>query len=412
MKTVWIINQDASTPDTGVGGRSYYLGKELAKKGYRVYVIASASHHLLHVKKTVSKPFTLETDGSFSFVWVRLPGYSTAHSKMRVFNWFLFAWRICHLNRVISHMPDVILCSSPSLISFIGAHRLAVKLKARLVFEVRDIWPLTLTEIGGYSAKHPFIRFLQWVEDKAYRDSDAVISNLKNAVHHMTSRGMPFEKFTWIPNGFSNEEAVGARPLDSETLQLIPKAGFLVGYTGTFGLANDIFTLLDAAAMLKDYPDIHFILVGGGKDKIELVEYAQNLNLANVIFIDFVEKKQIQSVLAHFDVLTVGAKNEPMYRFGVSPNKLFDYFASGKPIIYHISSGDYCPVSDAGCGYEVEPQNAVQLSTAILRIYQMPETERELMGAKGLMAAVEHYEYSQLAIKLEKVLFQGVLSSN
>jgi hypothetical protein len=93
-------------------------------------------------------------------------------------------------------------CSSPSPIYFSGAEVLAKKSGARLVFVVLDIWPLTLTEIGSYSSKHPFIRFMQWVGDKAYRDSDAVVSNLKNAIDHMLSRKIDKAKFSWIPNGF------------------------------------------------------------------------------------------------------------------------------------------------------------------------------------------------------------------
>src|SRR5690606_12426202 len=155
----------------------------------------------------------------------------------------------------------------PEPISFLGASRLAKKFKALVVFEVRDIWPLTLIEIGGYYPQHPFIRFMQWLEDKAYRDSDAVISNLKNAFVHMVDRGMQREKFSWIANGFSLDEVRSSLPVDSLTLDRLPKNKFLVGYAGTFGLANDLYTLIDAAEVLKDFEDINFVLVGGGSDK-------------------------------------------------------------------------------------------------------------------------------------------------
>ena len=121
--------------------------------------------------------FSIEAVAGFSVVWLKMPPYAQAHSKQRVLNWFLFAWRLRRLANIIPHQPDAVLCSSPSLIAFLGAQRLAKKYQARLVFEVRDIWPQTLIELGGHSPNHPLIRLMQWVENKAYRDADRVVSN-------------------------------------------------------------------------------------------------------------------------------------------------------------------------------------------------------------------------------------------
>lgn len=406
MKTVWIVNQYASTPENGMGGRSYYLGKELAKMGYQVYLIASSSNHLLHKKIELNESVKIENlaDG-LNFVLVNMPDYDGAHSKQRVLNWFLFSWRIQKLAKIIKDKPDAILCSSPSLIAFLGAERLSRKFKSRLIFEVRDIWPLTLTEIGGYSSKHPFIRLMQWVEDRAYRNADIVVSNLKNSVDHMVSRGMERYKFSWIPNGFSLDEINQAKELDDKILIKLPKEKFLVGYVGTFGLANDLVSVLKAASHLKEFRDIAFVFVGGGKDKGYLLKLSSDLELDNVYFLDFIEKKQVQSILKYFDAVLVGAKKHPMYRFGVSPNKLFDYLASAKPIIYHIESANYHPVNDAKCGIQVEPENPNQLAQAVLTLYQLPESQRVVMGGNGRRVALEQYEYGQLSEKLADVLF-------
>lgn len=405
MKTVWIINQYASTPELGMGGRSYYLAKALAKKGYKVYLIASGSHHLLRKKMTISRNFKVDVLEGINFVWVKMPPYVNAHSRQRVLNWFLFAWRIQGLVKIIQDRPDSILISSPSLVSFLGAQRLASVFKAKLVFEVRDIWPLTLTEIGGRSPRNIFVRFLQWIEDRAYRDSAVVISNLKYAVEHMVGRGMSRDKFVWIPNGFCKDELADVEPLDNNILCVLPKECFLVGYVGTFGLANDLYTLLDAAKGFKSDPRFRFVLVGGGKEKEALESYIKENGIDNVLLCDFVKKKQVQAVLKIFDVLVVGAKKEPMYRFGVSPNKLFDYLIAGKPIIYHIESGDYHPVRDAGCGFEVEAENSSQLRDAVLDLYRMSEEQRALMGSKGRSIAIAEYEYGLLADRLVKVIF-------
>lgn len=405
MKTIWIVCQYASTPETGMGGRHFYLAQELAKQGHKVYVIASSANHLLHSQPKLTGDITFEPAAGLTFVWVKMPAYSEAHSKQRVLNWFLFPWRIQKLAKLIADKPDAVLCSSPSPIAFLGAQRLAKKFSARLVFEVRDIWPLTLTEIGGYSPKHPFIRLMQWVENKAYRDSDRVVSNLKNSVEHMVEHGLQKDKFTWVANGFSLDEVENAIPLETSVVNQLPKNKFIVGYTGTFGLANDLYTLIDAAEILKEEKNIGFVLVGGGKDKEQLTNYIKNRKLENVTVLDFIKKAQIQSMLANFDALTVGAKKEPMYRFGVSPNKLFDYLYAAKPILYYIESGNYTPVESASAGIEVESGNPQALADAILKLYQMPEEQRQQMGENGRKAALEQYEYGMLAKKLERALF-------
>ncbi|HDL9484115.1 TPA: glycosyltransferase family 4 protein [Vibrio cholerae] len=406
LKTLWIVHQYASTPETGMGGRHYYLGRELAKQGYKVYLIASASHHLLREKPVFNQPFKVETlEEGFHFVWVNMPDYTEAHSKQRALNWFLFPWRIQKLAACIADKPDVVLSSSPSPIAFLGAQRIAKKFKARLVFEVRDIWPLTLTEIGGYSTKYPFIRLMQWVEDKAYRDADAVVSNLKNAVDHMVSRGMARDKFSWVPNGFSLDEVSENISLNEQVLAQLPKNKFIVGYTGTLGVANALDTLIDAAEHLKEYSDIAFVLVGGGKEKDLLQSIVMDKGLCNVTFIDPIPKVEIQAMLSRFDVCYIGWLNDQLYRFGIGANKIPEYLYSGKPVL-HAYSGACDPIDEARAGILVPAENSQQLADAVLRLYQMPAEERQAMGENGHKVAVEQYDYSNLASSLARILFQ------
>lgn len=404
-KTVWIVHQYASTPATGIGGRHFYLAEELAKLGHKVYVIAASANHLLHTQPALDGAFTFEKVAGFTFVWVKMPSYVEAHSKQRALNWFLFPWRIQKLSRLIPDKPDAVLCSSPSPIAFLGAERLAKKLKAKILFEVRDIWPLTLVELGGYSPKHPFIRLMQWVENRAYKKSDKVLSNLKNSVEHMVEHGLERSRYSWVPNGFSLSEVRAKAALNAEAANQLPKNKFIVGYTGTIGVANTLDTLVQAAEILKNNQNIAFVLVGRGKEKQALQEMVAEKQLANVCFIDPIPKVEIQAMLARFDVCFIGLTKDPLFRFGVSPNKLFDYLYSGKPILYAIDSGEYKPVNDAGAGFQLEPQNPQAIADAVLRLYNMSSEERLQMGANGHKAAIEHYEYGMLARKLEKILF-------
>jgi len=404
-KTVWIINQYASTPSTGMGGRHYYMAREMAKRGYNVYVISSAAQHILREKPVIKDDFLLEELDGFTFVWVKMPDYKDAHSKQRAINWFLFPWRIRKLAKFIKHKPDTILSSSPSLLSFIGAKRLAKKMRARLVFEVRDIWPLTLSDIGSFSSKHPFIRLMQWVEDKAYRDADAVISNLKNSIEHMSSRGLDRTKFNWVPNGFSLDEVNQKAPLNAYAINQLPQNKFIVGYTGTMGVANALETLIEAADMLKEHDGIAFALVGSGKEKTALQALSQSKELQNVFFVDPIPKVEIQAMLNRFDVCYIGWLNNPLYQYGIAANKIFDYLYSGKPII-HAYSGACDPVAEARAGIQLPAQDVDKLAEAILKLYRMTPVERTHIGHNGRKAALEQYEYGLLAEKLAGVLFQ------
>lgn len=407
-RTLWIVHQYASTPDTGMGGRQFYLARELAKLGHKVYLIASSFHHLLRQKPEFNGLFCVEEVDGFNMIWVKMPVYREAHSRQRALNWFIFPWRIQKLADLIPDKPDTILCSSPSPISYLGAQRLAKKFNARMVFEVRDIWPLTLTKIGGVSVKHPFIRLMQWVEDKAYLESDAVVSNLKNSVEHMMSRGMEPSKFSWIPNGFSMDEVKQEIPLDAEVVNRLPKDKFIVGYTGTLGAANAIDTLIYAAEFLRQRPDIAFVIVGDGKEKGRLQKLVAEKGLAGVFFIDPIPKIQIQAMLDHFDACYIGWLDDPLYLFGIGANKIPEYLYAGKPII-HGYSGSCDPVGDAGAGLTVPAEDPAALADAVQQLSSMSYDERACMGAKGYLTALERYDYSKLAKDLERVLFPDAL---
>lgn len=404
-KRVWIINQYAATPETGQGGRHYYFSKILAKLGYDVYLIAASYTHFS--PKAIKFDGNLkikDIDKNLHFVWVNVDTYDDAHSKRRIINWFIFSWKLTTLHKSLPR-PDVILYSSPSLIGYLGAERAAKNLNIPLAFEVRDIWPLTLCEIGGYSKNHPFIKFLAKVEKRAYKKSDFIISNLKNSYQHMQSLGMDPKKFTWIPNGFMRDIVENSEPLEQETIDQLPKNKFTVGYAGTFGVANSLDTFINAAAQLKSYSDIAFVLVGKGKLKNELIQQVQDLKLNNVYFIDAIPKIQVQSILQTFDVCYIGLTKDSLFRFGVSPNKLFDYLYSGKPIIYAIDSGEYTPVTDAKAGIQVEPENEDQIAKAVLDLYHSTPNERSTMGQNGRKEAIKSYEFESLTHKLISVLF-------
>ncbi|MGM0767029.1 MAG: glycosyltransferase family 4 protein [Pseudomonadota bacterium] len=405
-KTVWIINQYASTPETGMGGRHYLLAKELAANGVNVYLIMASFHHLLRSPTQPESTYQVSTEGNFHVVRVKVPVYDGAHNGRRILNWAIFAYRLLGLKRVIDQEPDAVLYSSLSLVGVLSAERLARHYKVPLTFEVRDLWPLTLTEIGGVSRRHPFVRFLQWVEDRAYRVSDRVVSNLPGAVDHMVGRGLAREKFVWIPNGISIKAMESGESLNTEVAGAIPGDQFVVGYAGTIGVANALDCFLSAAALLKNETGICFVLVGNGKEKDRLRGRVEQECLPNVRFLPAIAKAQVPSLLKKFDACFIGWKDESLYRFGIGANKIPEYFFSGKPVI-HAFSGGYDPVAEFGAGITVPAESPEPLAKAILGLYRMTPEERDASGENGRRAALENYDYAQLAKRLENVLFEA-----
>jgi len=404
-KTFWFINQYSSTPETAMGGRHFYIAQELAKKGHQVYVIAGRYSHLLRNPKQFSEKYLIEEImPNFSFVWINLPEYAEAHSKQRVLNWFKFAWTLKGLRNSSLQKPDVVLYSSPSPIGSLAAQYLAKFFKVPFIFEVRDIWPLTLIELGGHSANHPFIRLMQWIEDRSYQKAQFVFSNLFNAVEHMQTRGLDKAKFHWIPNGVSLAEVSAKESLSVDIFKQLPQDKFIVGYTGTIGVANAIDDLIEAAQLVSHQPKIHFVLVGSGKEKQEMQSRVQDLKLTNISFIDPIPKKQIQSMLEHFDVCYIGWQKNPLYRFGIAPNKLPEYLYAGKPII-HAFSGKGDVVQQANAGITIEAEEPEAIADAVLQLYKLSDFEKSVLSSNGHQYVLQHLEYKMIAEKLEIIIF-------
>jgi len=394
-KNIWVINEYAGSAYHGMEFRNYYLGKELIKLGHRVTIVSSSYSHLF---KKISEKREENIDG-INYFWVKTFNYGDSHSKKRVLKWFLFMFKVLFLPFFLKK-PDIIIVSPMAPFPILPAWVLSKFYGATLIYEVKDIWPLSIIELGGLNRTHPLIRFMSYCERFALRKSDHIVSSLQNYNEHMKTLGIN-RAFTWVNNGIDLEEMKGIEPLSKEIEDKIPKNKFIVGYTGTVGVANALDSLCEATNLLKDHKDIIVIIVGDGQEKENLQkEFSQN---ENILFVDSIPKKQVHSMLAHFDACYIGLKEEPLFKYGVSPNKLFDYMYSATPIVYAIDSGKSNVVRSAECGVSVEAENPEAIAKAILEIYSIGENKREEMGKRGNEYVLEHFTYSKLAEKISKV---------
>ncbi|OAD22041.1 glycosyltransferase [Candidatus Thiomargarita nelsonii] len=382
--------------------RPYYLAREWLKLGHRVRIVAASESHLRHQQPNVDGNIAHESIDEIEYVWLKTPSYH-GNGVGRVLNLLAFAKALFLYRKSLlsDFIPDIVIASSPHPFIIRGSKKIASHAKASLVFEVRDLWPLSLVELGGMSRWHPFVMLMQYEENYAYQCSDKIASLLPKAQEYMCSHGMSKEKFIYTPNGIVVADWKTSRSLPNETAGKIDlfrsKHDFLVGFTGTHGVANALSYLLEAAKLLKS-DNVGFVLVGEGIVKNALIKYAQKNKLSNVLFLNPVEKRMIPSFLTRMDILYIGWKKQPLYRFGVSPNKLFDYMMAGKPIVHAIDAGNDL-VAESGCGISCEAENPEAIAKVIMKLKDLSEDNSEAMGAKGRDYVLANHDYAVLAKK-------------
>lgn len=400
-KNIWIINDYAGSPKHGMTFRHYYLAKGFVKAGnHSTIITASYSHFLKKRPEMQGQKYKLENIDNIDYVWINVVKYSKSFDKKRVFKWFQFSYRLFFISSYLKNKPDVIICSSTAPFSIVPAYFLAKKFNAKLVFEVRDIWPLTLVQIGGISKYHPLIILMGWFEKFALKKSDIIVSNLQNYTDHIQKIGiMRFAH--WISNGIDLDEMDQIEPLLDKVKNQIPSDKFIVGYTGKLGVSNAINYLIDVAKQLVENQNIVFVIVGDGQEVNALKQQA--IGLPNVLFIDPIPKMQIQSMLALFDVCYIGWKKEELYKFGISANKLYDYMYSGKPILHSTYTANDVVIS-AHCGVSVEAENVSSGVDGIMQLYTTSEDNRKGMGKNGRDYIIEKFSYQQLAKRYLMIL--------
>ncbi|MFO7152849.1 MAG: glycosyltransferase family 4 protein [Bacillota bacterium] len=398
---VWIVNHYTLPPDRPGGTRHYTLAKELIRRGYHVTIWASSFDYLSREEKhlTTGELWKREIVDGVPFVWVRTPGYR-GNSPARVWNMLAFAYRFWRLGgRNRAEKPDVIVGSSPHPFAALAAERLAARFGVPFILEVRDLWPQTLIDLGNFSPQHPFIILLAKIERFLYRKSAAIITLLPAAKEYMTGKGADSSRIVWIPNGIDLELVPSPQLPKSE-------GSFTVMYAGAHGLANGLELVLKAAYLLEQeqlQDRIRFRFIGDGTEKPNLIAMAKRLGLRSVCFEDPVPKKAIYSLLQEADAFLLIHKDLPLYRWGASPNKLFDFLAMARPIIY-CANVPFNPVKEADAGVIVPPGNPKALADAIKRLALLSPEERWSMGMRGRAYVEKYHSLNRLADKLEEVL--------
>lgn len=325
----------------------------------------------------------------------------TGNGLTRVLNWLSYAVT-GSLAAVRLPRPQVVYASSPHLLTGLAGWVLARARRARFVLEVRDLWPVVLLEMGQLDERSLLYRLLKGLEVFLYRRADAVVVMADGVRRVLVEQErVPAARVHLVPNGADPADFV-APATRAELRARYGLIGTVFAYTGAHGPANGLDLVLDAAAELADeLPDVRFLMVGDGVAKHTLLARARAEGLTNVEFRPPVPKDEMAALLGAVDVGLHVLADVPLFRYGVSPNKLFDYMAAGLPVITNTGGEVSALVEESGAGSAVRPDG---LADAVRRMTAASKAERRTWGASGREYIGRTRSRTALASKLERVL--------
>lgn len=404
-KVVWYVSKyfeskSQSTP----GGRGWYLMSGLAQLGHKPIVITSDSNSLIEVPEISGRTLNIHIDG-VEVLWIKTLKYGVAKSIYRISSWFDFEWKLFWLDKSKLPRPDVVVVSSLSLLTILNGLFFKRKYNCRLVFEVRDIWPLTIVEEGGASRLNPFVMFLAFVEKLGYEKSDAIIGTMPNLLQHVDEVSKTSASVHCVSMGLIEKDLENPKPLDPEFIsRYLSSNKIKVVHAGTIGITNALDVFFEAAVAMRDESSVEFIIVGDGPLKDYYIE--KYGHLPNLIFTPKVVKSQVQSVLSLCNIVYFSTFPSKVWRYGQSLNKLIDYMFSGKPVVASYS-GYPSMVNEAESGSFVPSGDVHSLVDTLRRYAYMSQEERELIGRRGKEWLITNRSYEKLSKDFERAIFGG-----
>jgi glycosyltransferase involved in cell wall biosynthesis len=395
-KCIWYISKYASPLSYGFGSRHFCLAREFNRLGHRAVVISSNSNHLANIPN-FKNLYTKEVIDNVETLWIKTFRYKGANSFRRILSWIDFELKLLLMPVKQLSNPDVIICSSLSLFTILNGYIFRKRFKCKLIFEIRDIWPLTIIEEGGFNKRNPFVIFLAWIEQFGYRTADLIVGTMPNLAEHVKNVCEKELNCFCIPFGYDPDLYQEQDPLpDGYEDTYIPKNKFIIGYAGSIGVTNALEPLLQCAIEMRDKSHIHFLILGDGD---LLSEYkVRTSDLKNITFVPKVKKTQVQMFLRYCDVLYFSVHDSKVWRYGLSLNKLIDYMLSAKPIIASYS-GYPSMVNEAQCGIFVPAKDVSSLITAINDYSTMSKAQLSEIGQRGREWLIKNRPYNKIALE-------------
>ena len=398
---ILIISKYASSKEYGFETRLFAIARRIVTTDSRITIISSDSNHFGKFPN-FNKIYNFENLSGVETFWIKTLKYVKTVSILRVLSWIDFEIKLLFFPTKKIFIPDVIIVSSLSILTILNGVRLKNKYKCKLIFEIRDIWPLTLTEEGGFSKYNPFVLLLSIVEKFGYEKSDLVVGTMPNLLPHIqgiTKKSVPF---SCIPFGFSLKEYENNYSSQNFSWsEKIPNNRLIIGYAGSIGLTNGLETFVNVIKKYANSSSVFFVILGDGDLKQKFVKELENNS--NVIFLPKVNRHEVRFVLQKCDVLYFSALNSRVWEYGWSPNKLIDYMLSGKPILASYS-GFVSMINEAQSGFVVPSSDESALFGKINEISLLPSKMLTDMGERGRKWIIENRQWETLSSEYLKIL--------
>lgn len=415
-RRVWIVNQYAAAPDEAAGTRHYALAKQLLARGHEVTIFAG--NFSAHVnRRDRLRPGSMaraEWHDGVRFVWLWTVPYS-GNAWRRPLNMLSFIPTFL-VRQTREPAPDVVIGSTVHPFAALGAWIAARMRRATFMFEIRDLWPQTLVDLGAMRLGSPAERLLRALEAFLVRRASVVVTLLPGIRDYLGEQGLPTAHVVYIPNGadLSSFDAVfdpGAVPADAAgclaEIHRLQEAGrFVVGYVGAFGRVNRVDLVVEAAieADRRQPGVIGLVVVGEGPERPMIERVADGH--PSVIVGRAIARRFVPMVLRGLDAAVVHTTYTPVYRYGISFNKLFEYMAASRPVVFACDCA-YDPVASSNAGIVVQPDDVHRLASAFLEMAAMPAGERAEMGAAGRAYVMREHDFQRLGDTLASVVETG-----
>ena len=415
MRRFWIFNHYATTPKTGPLLRHFYFAEYLKEIGIETTVFAANELHQTGTSvDTMGKPYLRTEEEGVPFVFVKTSKYQ-GNGLSRVRNMLSFFFGLLRISKRYARQygrPDLIMGSSAHPLTSIAGILAARRFHVPVIVEVRDLWPEAIFSFGKVKMNSLIGRALSAGEKWMYVHADAIVFTKEGDVDHIKEMGwdtahggkIDLGKCYYVNNGVKLDDYY--RSIREDILQdpdLEDDATFKVVYTGTLRPVNNVDNLLDTAKLLQEHGDIRFLIFGSGNQLERLQERVREEHLDQVKLKGFVEKKYIPYILSRSSVNVLNySQSHYNWSRGNSSNKLFEYMASGKPIISTVKMG-YCILDHYQCGLSLEECTPRALADMILKIHDMPENTYARMAENARQGARD-FDFSVLTERLYQVI--------
>ncbi|HCO94574.1 MAG TPA: glycosyltransferase WbuB [Phycisphaerales bacterium] len=407
------LHQYFATRKGMTGTRSYEFARQLVGKGHRVTMITSGLANRQFPVPDGKQYGQFETEG-IGVVAIAAayndPQVGTGMSGLkRMLKFYQFAWLARRIGKKFPK-PDVVFATHTPLTIGLAGLALGRYFRVPFVFEVRDLWPEALVNVGAL--KNPLaIWWLRRMAKKIYAGAEHIVALSPGMKEGIVRTGVPADKVTVIPNA-SDLDLFGP-DIDgsAQRERLGLKDRFAAIYFGAMGLANGLEYIIEAAKILAERGNnkIALVLHGDGGKRAELEKMAREYELKNVIFSNLVpDKEQVAQIVAGCDVcLTIyrAAKEQTW-----SPNKMFDALAAGKPVLINVPGWLGETIENSKCGRRLDANHPQMLADTLQELAAEPELCRK-MGKNARELAQRQFDRVKLAGRIENVLTEVVSGS-